>query len=942
MIAIRPVLNPVAAQGQTDRARAGQGAVLHAPYLARLANALARRAPDRWSFLLTASPAQVQSAVLQEAAAAAAAATFAEGMSVLRFAKADLHLSLALLDLSLEADLEAVTQSLSDFADAALSSAISLAQRVLIETGDLRAPVRGYSILAMGKHGARELNYSSDIDLIVLFAPNWLAPGPRTDARQAGVKLTQLIVRAIHEVTADGYVFRTDLRLRPDPASTPIAVTFAAAERYYQSVGENWERAAFIKARSCAGDCEMGETFLASLRPFVWRRHLDYAAIDDIRAIQRQIHRVHKSAPLDQPAFDVKLGHGGIRDIELFVQSYQLILGGRSPHLRAPATLDAIAALRADGVLSAQTAEGLTRAYRLWRALEHRIQMRLDEHTHDLPADPRARAQVAALCGHDDLAAFDKSVVAQRHWVAAAIADYAIAATPRIAKRPSRAASDASASEPKSPAAEILQSRMIDWRRGEIRALKTPRARALMDDIAPNLIALCSAQADPDAAFSAFADFIERLSFGVQVLALLQARPDVLSSLINLFAIAPRLGPDLARRPNLIDAMGDARFFAPIAGETPGARRRALQAVAGEESGFEAAINAVRRYHREDALRITDQLLRRTASPRAAGQAFAELADACVGAVAQAALADIERQYGRAPGRHVVLALGKFAGRELSVHADLDLMLIYDAPDGARSDGPRALPAGDFYTRLAQRLIAGLSAPTEEGVLYDIDMRLRPSGAKGPVAVRLSSFARYYREEAWTWELQSISRARTVIGDDGLSAEVIKAVSEGLSAPRDPDKVRADVAAMRARLARDKPAYGVFDLKLSAGGMLDVEFIAQGLLLAASGERAPIPPTVQALAELARTGQLTRAQEQRLREAFDLYTDLQHILRAAAREPWRPEECPKGLQALLCAVGDADGLPALKLRLGQAQAEVRALFTDLIGKVGDGNEPLSR
>jgi [glutamine synthetase] adenylyltransferase / [glutamine synthetase]-adenylyl-L-tyrosine phosphorylase len=939
MITLAPCLG-LAAKTEADALHAAEA---HAPYLAQLR----RNRPETFTALAVHGYAAALRTAFANVDAVGLDEDILTAMALLRQAKADMHLILAGADLALRASLEEVTGALSAFADVALRAALRVANAAMLGDGDLTAPAdHGFSIVAMGKHGAGELNYSSDIDLIVFFAPNWLHPGRRLDARQAAVKLTQGLVRVMQEVTADGYVFRIDLRLRPDPASTPVAVSFAAAERYYQSVGENWERAAFIKARACAGDIEMAEAFLASLRPFLWRRHLDYAAIDDIRAVQRQIHRFHGSAPLDQPAFDVKLGRGGIRDIELFVQTQQLILGGRAPQMRARATLEALAALEQAQVVAPEDAAVLANAYRAWRAVEHRIQMRADEQTHALPSDTGARAAVAALCGYGDLDRFDGDVIAQRQAVAAICAPEGgrTMGLPHSLAKPQGSSVDVDTilTDPRFAHPGAIRARLENWQTGSVRALRTPRARGLWAGLAPRVLSMCLAQNKPDDAFASVGDFLDRLSGGVQVLALLEARADVLAALVRLLAIAPRLASDLAQRPTLIDAMGEARFFAP-AGEASGARLRQLQAIAAAENGFEAVINAVRRFQREDAFRTTALLLTRAISPRAAGHAFAELAEACVSAVADAALSEVERQYGRAPGRHCVIALGKFAGGELSAHSDLDVMVVYDALDGARSSGARDLSAGDFYARFAQRLISGLSAPTEEGLLYKIDVQLRPSGAKGPVAVRLSSFARYYAEEAWTWELMALTRARVVTGEASISADCIAAVRAALATPRTTSAIQTDAAAMRGRLDQAKRSYGPFDLKHAPGGMIDVEFIAQTLSLMAQGQVAsPIPSTAQSLSELARVDRITRAQEGALRTAFDLYTDLQQILRAAAREPWDPPTAPAGLQALLCAaagVPDVEGLAAL---LTSQQHGVRLLFQTLVGEPGDGTAALSR
>lgn len=945
---IRPAAPPADALEARGPFAAAVAAASRAPYLRRLLEA----DPDRAATLAVEGPDALFAAARTTAQARIESETIEAAMARLRRAKAAAHLACACGDLAGAWSLERVTGALSDFADDALAAALAAAAAFLYARGELaptdpddpRGPAPGLILLAMGKHGARELNYSSDVDVTVFYDPATLPTPPGREPQRTAVRLAQTLVRVMEEVTIDGYVFRTDLRLRPDPGATPIAVSLPAAEIYYQSVGQNWERAAFIKARPCAGDIEAGRAFMAGLKSFLWRRHLDYAAIADIQSIKRQIRAVKGGAELDDPAFDVKLGRGGIRDIELFTQTQQLILGGRDPSLRAPTTKGALDALVAAGRLDVAERDTLAAAYTFYRGVEHRVQMIDDAQTHRVPPRADDRARVAALCGAAELAAFDAALVATRKTVAAIdarlFADAPSLADPigslvftGVEDDPDtlRTLSELGFAKP-----ERVSSAIRAWHHGRIRAMRSARARELLTVLTPRLLRAIAAAGDPDVAFERFADFFAALPAGVQTLSLFQAHPDLLDEATAFMALAPRIGALVARQPALLDAMAEAEFARPLAQDPPGARRAAIdRALAGVE-GFEAALNGVRRVHREEAFRIDVQVLSGRADADAAGAAHAELAEACVDALAAVAEVETTRRFGPAPGAYAVLALGKFGGRELAEGSDLDIMLVYDAPDAAG--------ASEYFTRLTQRLITALSAPTEEGGLYDVDMQLRPSGRKGPVAVALSSFGRYYLEEAWTWEMLALTRLRACAGDEALGARVEALAREAVLAPRERAATLADVAAMRARMDRDRPGKSPWSLKLAPGGFVDVEFLAQALQIASGPAAAPAldPNTGRALAKLRDAGLLGADDAAVLIEAWTAYARLQHWIRIVVGDGvFDPDTAAPRLAERLAAAGGEADLPALTAALTSRQRAVRAIFSRCIG-VGDGNAPLAR
>lgn len=929
-------------------ADAARAAFEHAPYLKRIS----LRRSDLFTDADAAWAERVLAQALADADAIAAdPPSLEEGMRILRRAKDAVHLATAIADIARAWPLDRVTGAITAFADASLRAALALAARERAAAGDLvthasdDGPVPGFALIAMGKMGAGELNYSSDIDFSVFFDAQTLSVTEAREPRVAAVRLVAPLVRALEEVTPDGYVFRTDLRLRPDPGSTPVAVSIASAEHYYQTLGQNWERAAFIKARAAAGDRTCGREFLASLEPFIWRKHLDFAAVEDVHSIKRQILSSHKSAELVDPVFDVKLGRGGIRDIELFAQTQQLILGGRNKKLRANGTLAALAALTESGAIAESARAALSEAYVFFRDVEHRIQMLEDAQTHHLPRDAETRAHVAALAGFADLASFDAALIRQRKIVSDI--DHQLFGRGDSLADPlgsliftgveDRAETLETIGKLGFSNPAYVSQTIRGWHHGRIRAMRSERARELLTRLTPRLLRAFASAGEPDQAFARFASFFGGLSAGVQVLSLLDARPALLDLLARLLTLAPRLADALARRPALLDALFEPRFSVPLAQDPMGRRRLDIEALMADAASFEEKLNAARRFHREEAFRIGVQVLEGAASASEAGAAHSDLAEACVAAMAHAALAETERQYGAQPGAFVVLALGKFGGRELAERSDLDVMLVYDAPAEASA-------AGDFYTRLTQRLISALSSPTEEGSLYEIDTQLRPSGSKGPVAVRLSSFERYYVEEAWTWELQALTRARPVAGDAALGLRVSSVVRDTLARPRDSAKVLAEVADMRARMERERRGRGVWDLKLTPGGFVDIEFIVQALQLTEAARTPDVlaTNTGDAIERLAAHGALSAEAAAHLLGGWRVLSDLQQTLRIAVDGDFSPEGAPPPLLVRLAAIVGAVGPDQTEERLRDLQAAVREDFLQIIGRLSDGNPTPAR
>ena len=886
-----------------------------APYL----TALAVRRPARLRAILESDPDVLLEAILAETREVETHGEVPDtAKQRLRRLKGDVHLLTALADLGGVWDLDALTSALTRFADAALRASLAVVARSETERGRLLAPaddtagpVPGLFCIAMGKYGAFELNYSSDIDFSVFYEPAALPLAPDVEPQAFAIRLTQAVTEMLHHRTADGYVFRVDLRLRPDPAATPPAAPVAAALDYYETVGQNWERAAFIKARACAGDLPRAREFLAELTPFIWRRNLDFSAIEDIQSIKRQIH-IHKvDERLTAKGADVKLGHGGIREIEFYVQTQQLILGGRDASLRPNRTVDGLRALAAAGVITAAIADELTTAYGALRALEHRAQMVADEQTHKLPEADADRRRIAVLSGDRTLRAFDarvgkllKAVNRQYGRLFPEAEDLSsrfgslvftgVEDDPQTLRTLTRMGF----SDPPRVSATIRA-----WHHGRIGATRTEGGRELFTRLAPRLLEAAHAAGAPDTAFQRFAVFFERLNSGVQVQSLFLAQPKLFELVVEVMAFAPQLADTLARRPAALDAMLDRAFFAPI---QPGDSEQALAAALTRSAqGFEVAMDAVRRVHREQAFRIGVQVMSGLASADATGRAFAALADACIRALAPAALAETTRIGGGFPGEVAVVALGKCGSREMTAGSDLDLMTVYraDAPDAMSQD--KGWGAETFYARFTQRLIAALSAPTAEGGLYQVDMRLRPSGTAGPVAVSARAFETYYQGEAETWEFMAMTRARVVwASSPDFEAWVTGAIEAALRQPRDVAKTAADAREMRELIAVEKPPSGAWDLKLSPGGLVDIEFVAQYLQIVEASRGGPlVQQTGEALTAIAKAGLADPAQVAVLADAWRLQQNLSQLLKVALADNTDPTREPKAFRAALARAG---------------------------------------
>lgn len=835
----------------------------------------------------------------------------------LRRRRGDVALIVALADLAGLWPLEAVTAALSAFADAAIDAAIAGA---LAERG---AANIGLAALALGKLGSGELNYSSDVDLILVHDPDRIPCRPNEEPGEAAVRIARRAVALLSDLTPDGYVARVDLRLRPASEVTPMSIAVGAAEHYYQSEALTWERVAFIRARACAGDVGLGQSLLDAIRPFVWRRSLDWTAVRDIQAVSLRIRDHFEAGQAVGPGYDLKRGRGGIREVEFFAQIHQLIWGGRDPALRVPATLDGLAALRAAGRIDGDEAGVLADSYRALRTLEHRLQMRRDEQTHTVPKLAADRAGVAALCGAADWASVERRLKAFTAPVGRAYDRLIAVAAPVAPAVPGEPAAWLKARHPKQ--AKLLAPLLARWRGGGVRALRSDTARTAFEAVLPDLLQGIANAADPAVAASRLDGFLAQLPTGAQFFALLEANPRLVGLLGNLLGVTPLLSDALARDPALFDVMLAPDAFASLPNSA---------ALAAELAGFvgdaalETLLDRVRRWTGERRFQLGAQLVEGRADPLVVARSLSDLADAALAVVMPAVARDFAAGHGEVPGASVlVLAMGRYGGQALTHASDLDLVYLFGGDHQALSTGARPLPAAQYFNRLASRLTAALSVPTAAGALYDIDTRLRPWGAKGLLACSIDSFARYHAEDADTWEQMALTRARVIGGTATEQAEASAAIGVALRRCRPEPALRAAVVAMRADIAAAKPPKGPFDVKLAPGGLVDLEFLVHFLQL--RDGRALAADLRTAIAALVADGLLPPA----IAEAHDWLTRFLVVLRLAGTLPANP---PAAVAVMFARALGCDAFATVQQRLTLAREAVRLAWdSDLCSRRSD-------
>ncbi len=911
----------------------------HSPFLWQLAS----RDPARLVALCQTSPEVANAEIVARQRAAGAGADLTEISCLLRRNRGDHALLVALADIGGVWRLDAVTAALSDFADASIAAATEALLRQAAAAGRFLPPNpadpqadSGLIVLGLGKLGAGELNYSSDVDLVLFFDPDIAPLKPGLEPTPFFSKLAQGVAKLLQERTADGYVHRVDYRLRPDPGSTPPALSVASAFIYYETLGQNWERAAFIKARPVAGDLAAGTRFLSDLRPFVWRKYFDFASIADVHAMKRQIHAVRGHDTIAVAGHDIKLGRGGIREIEFFAQTQQLVFGGRRPSLRGRRTVETLANLAADGWIDAAARDDLTAAYDFLRTVEHRLQMLRDEQTQRLPSDADALERFAQFSGFGSAAAFEAVLLDHARHVQG---HYALLfeAEPDLSSEAGDLVFSGTGDDPATLATlsklgfrepERAVETVRGWHFGRRPAIRTARAREVLTELVPSLIQALGGTAQPDAALDTLDRAFARMPAALELLTILRSNERLRLLFADILGTAPRLAEIVAFSPHVLDAVIDPAFVVPDDGSGMAAQYDGLVGRPTDQEDFlDRSRDAARQLRFVTGARLLSGII----APVGAGKAFAAIADAVIASTVRSVSETFFAEHGHVPGgRLAVLGFGRLGSHQLTADSDLDLVVVYDFdPEDRVSTGPRPLDAAVAYNRLTQRLVAALTVPTRRGRLYEVDLRLRPGGGQGPIATQLRGFLAYQREEAELWEHMALTRARVVAGDATLGRDLQNAIRATLSTPREPTAVNRAVREMRVTVEREKPARGPLDLKLAPGGLLDLDFLGQALTL---GHADRLPELVgldtsQVFERATADGLLSPDAAEQLTSAYRLFDDVHHWQRLMV-EGDPTVASPIALSRLASALGVPDS-KRLAAQLGAERAAVRTLFDRL-------------
>jgi [glutamine synthetase] adenylyltransferase / [glutamine synthetase]-adenylyl-L-tyrosine phosphorylase len=868
-------------------------------------------------------------------------------MALLRRTKARAALLIAVADISSAWTLAQVTAALSDLADGCVRAGLQYLLREAARKNELAIPDAadpeakcGFVIFALGKHGGRELNYSSDIDLLVLFDDEGLPYTGKRSAPEFAVRLTRDMVKILQERTADGYVFRTDLRLRPDPGSTAIAVSKSAAAMYYESYGQNWERAAMIKARAIAGDMDLARGFLKDLESFIWRRSLDFYTLQDIHSIKRQIYAHKGGGTVTVPGHNVKLGRGGIREIEFFAQTQQLIWGGRKPEARSNQTIAALNVLTDIGVVAPHVRDDLTKCYDFLRTLEHRLQMINDEQTQKLPSDGQGLAHIAAFMGFADAATFAAHVttilrMVETHYAALFEDSPTLGIEGNLVFTGTEDDPDTLETLRKlgfqSPS--MVSAAVRVWHTGRAKATKSLRARQILTELMPRLLQAFGKTSEPDAAFMRFDHCMNQINTGVQLLSVFYSNPNLLTFIADIMGDAPQLADDVTRNPALLDYVLEPSFFSAL--PSPEALQAEAIRVAGRSEHLDVAIDAVRRWVNEHRFQIGAQVLMGTLDPIAASHAITAVAESCLNALVPRLHDDFARQYGHVPNSGLgIIAYGKLGSRELTPTSDLDIVVVYSgSEDVVSTGGPKALPASGYYIRLTQRIVSALTSLSQQGRLFDVDLRLRPNGDKGGLACSIEAFEKYQLSDAWTWEHMALTRARLIYGAPATQDALHRAIQTALNKPRDGNSTLVAIANMRGKMRQSQDSTGVWNIKRVQGGLIDVEFIVQYLLLRDPGICDAADPGISAAIDrLCAAKALTVDQANTLRQAFELWSRLMTMLRLTLPNADAKPPFPAGLAAKLASATQMNDIEALEGHMKVTASKVAAIYDELIDR----------
>ncbi|MGD8325488.1 MAG: bifunctional [glutamine synthetase] adenylyltransferase/[glutamine synthetase]-adenylyl-L-tyrosine phosphorylase [Sphingomonadales bacterium] len=846
-----------------------------------------------------------------------------EVMAELRKAKDRTALLTALADIGGLWTLEEVTWTLSEFADLACELALQNIWSQFQSKGEVEGDLRGFFVLALGKLGGHELNFSSDIDIIAIFDNDNFPYTGRKSAGDCAVKITRKLTSLLQDRTEDGYVFRVDLRLRPDPGATPVAVSAQAAETYYQSMAQTWERSAFIKARYCAGDKTSANKFLERLRPFIWRRHLDFAAIDDIHAMKARVHEHHAHKDMSFAGHDVKLGIGGIREIEFYAQIHQLISGGRRPDLQKRPTLKTLKSLSKAGDISVEIWQDLQQAYVFYRTIEHRLQMIDDQQTHRIPTDTAKISSFCHFAGYDDpmeLQAQFLNHLKTTHGHYEKLLPEAKSSSINLAQI-----------KKEFPNPAYIETLIEGWRSGRYRALRTARAQQLLEQLLPDLLRAFAETADPELSLKRFDKFLSQLPSGVQLFSLFKANPKLLGLISNIMGYAPALADQLARRPVLLDSFLSVDFFSDLAKTDD--LRKDLKSFQRFARDYEDILDRTRIWVNERRFQIGVLMLEGLLDPISASQSLTRLADACIQSLLPEVIADFKESAGAIPeGHFIILALGGYGARALTYTSDLDLVFLYECPEGSSSEGGRrSFAANQYYSRLSQRLISALSVLTSEGRLFEIDMRLRPSGRAGIIAVSLNAFENYQDEDAWSWEHMSLTKARPIAVSEDLQGKIEDSLNTILSRTRSYDNLKNDIRAMRERYDQEFKDKSLWSLMTAPGGLSDANWLVQALLIGHSKAKAFQTEFAAQIETIRQANILSQSDSKALFEAWTILFKARALKRLLLGPESEIEKAPDVIkQGLAKLLGHANFQGSCSA-IAQAKVDIARIFNEQIG-----------
>lgn len=854
-------------------------------------------------------------------------------MKELRYQKKMAAFLIAMADIKKLWNVEQVMEANTKFADACLEASLEH----LVNAEEKIKAGGGVVIIAMGKYGARELNYSSDIDIIIFYDASFCHN--LDEASRVYPKLARNLVEIMQKQTEHGYVFRTDLSLRPDPGTTQAAIDLRAARNYYESLGQNWERAAFIKARFAVGNKKLGEDFLKDLQDFIWRKYLDYAVLEDIHAMKRQTNTAigWEETATSLEDRDIKRASGGIRDIEMFVQSQQLIAGGRDKLLRRQKTCVMLTRLAAKKWIDKKTARDLIAAYRFFRLVEHRIQMVADEQTHKLPSSEENWHALALFCGFENTDDFKKALhqemnVVRKHYVEL------FKQSPSLAAKTGSLIFTGGEDDPetleslsrlgfKQP--EFITKTIRGWHASHIKITTSSRVRELLTQLTPNMLEVLGKTPDPHEAFLRINRLFASLNSGVQFFSLLQSNPQLIELVALICGTAPRLADDLAQKPNMIEAMLIATHFSE--------NQNLVEELAGSLShyeNYEDVLDDVRLQTAEHQFHLAVQVLENRIGGLDAAEKFSKIAEAAIIVLQEKVLNEFVKTHGVLEKSEIaILATGSLGAREMTLRSDLDIIFIYDGEDEI-SDGAKPLNAKQYWLKFTQMMVQALTVPTSKGKLYDVDMRLRPSGNSGPVAVSLESFEDYQNSRAWVWEHMALTRTRPITGSDRLRQKISSIIKSVLAKPRNADMLKKEILEMRSRITKQRKPNGNWDISAVRGGLIDAEFICayMQLLNAAQNPEILHYSTIVALDNITQAG---IADLTLVRDAEGFYKNMAQLLHASVGRIGADEEIPILLRAKLVQAGKQEDWNALKITRDRHYKLVNDYFLEYI----DINKP---